>query len=53
MCIRDSDGVVPPLPIPMWLTSHRELRTSRRVRVVFDLLAEGLVAMARADRPGD
>lgn len=29
-------------PVPTWLTSHREVRTSRRVRVVFDMLAEGL-----------
>ncbi|MDW4500391.1 LysR family transcriptional regulator [Sulfitobacter sp. D35] len=27
---------------PLWLTSHREVRTSRRVRVVFDFLAEAL-----------
>lgn len=27
---------------PTWLTSHRALRTSRRIRVVFDLLAEAL-----------
>lgn len=33
---------LPPLPVPVWLTSHRELRTSRRIRVVFDLLAEEL-----------
>ena len=33
---------VPPFVVPIWLTSHRELRTSRRLRVVFDLLAEGL-----------
>jgi DNA-binding transcriptional LysR family regulator len=33
---------LPPLPVPIWLTSHRELRTSRRIRVVFDLLAEEL-----------
>lgn len=33
---------LPPLPVPMWLTSHREVRMSRRVRVVFDRLAEGL-----------
>jgi DNA-binding transcriptional LysR family regulator len=33
---------LPPLPIPMWLTSHRGLRTTRRLRVVFDLLAEAL-----------
>lgn len=32
----------PPLPVPLWLTSHRELRTSRRIRVVFDHLAEEL-----------
>lgn len=25
------------------LTSHREVRTSRRVRIVFDLLAEALL----------
>ena len=31
-----------PLPFPIWLTTHRELRTSRRVRVVFDVLAEEL-----------
>jgi len=29
-------------PIEFWLTSHREVRTSQRVRAVFDLLAEGL-----------
>lgn len=27
---------------PMWLTAHRELHTSRRIRLVFDLLAEFL-----------
>ena len=26
--------------IPVWLVSHRELHTSRRIRVVYDLLAE-------------
>lgn len=30
------------LPLPFWLTSHRELLTSRRIRVVFDILAEAL-----------
>jgi hypothetical protein len=30
------------IPVAMWLTSHREVRTSRRVRVVFDLLASAL-----------
>ena len=33
---------VPPVRFPMWLVSHRELRTSRRIRVVFEALAEGL-----------
>lgn len=32
----------PPLPVPVWLATHRELHTSRRLRVVFDLLAEAL-----------
>ena len=31
-----------PLPFPVWLTTHRELHTSRRVRVVFDVLVEEL-----------
>lgn len=29
-----------PILVPVWLTTHRELHTSRRIRVVFDLLAE-------------
>jgi len=32
----------PPFNFPIWLTTHRELRTSRRVRMVFDLLAAEL-----------
>ena len=31
-----------PLLFPIWLVAHRELNTSRRVRVVFDLLATEL-----------
>lgn len=34
----------PPVSFPTWLTSHRELQTSRRIRVVFDTLAEALGA---------
>ncbi len=30
------------ITFPIWLTTHRELNTSRRVRMVFDLLAEEL-----------
>ncbi len=29
-----------PIPVPMWLTAHRELATSLRIRTVFDYLAE-------------
>ena len=28
-----------PIPVPMWLVSHRAVRTSRRVRAVFDMVA--------------
>ncbi|MFK5978844.1 MAG: LysR family transcriptional regulator [Rhizobiaceae bacterium] len=31
-----------PLVFPIWLVAHRELSTSRRIRMVFDLLAEEL-----------
>lgn len=31
-----------PLPVPIWITAHRELRTSRRIRVVVDALADAL-----------
>jgi len=47
---RDTPGIirvlddVPPLRFPIWLVTHRELRTSRRIRVVFDMLADGLSA---------
>lgn len=34
----------PPVTFPTWLTTHREVKTSRRIRVVFDLLAEALSA---------
>lgn len=33
---------MPSIPFPIWLVSHRELHTSRRVRFVFERLAEGL-----------
>jgi len=31
-----------PIPVPIWLVTHRELHTSRRIRLVFDFLAEAL-----------
>jgi len=33
---------VPPVRFPIWLVTHRELRTSRRIRVVFEALSQGL-----------
>lgn len=30
------------IEVPIWLTTHRELHTSRRIRLVFDLLADAL-----------
>ena len=30
------------IELPVWLATHRELRTSRRIRLVFDVLAEEL-----------
>lgn len=33
---------IEPFQFPMWLTTHRELNTNRRVRMVFDLLAQEL-----------
>jgi DNA-binding transcriptional LysR family regulator len=32
----------PTLEFPTWLVTHRELQTSRRIRIVFDTLARGL-----------
>ena len=45
---RDTPGIVrvlddvPPVRFPIWLVTHRELRTARRIRVVFEALAKGL-----------
>jgi len=45
---RDTPGLVrvlddvAPVRFPIWLVTHRELRTSRRIRVVFEALALGL-----------
>ena len=35
---------VPPIRFPVWLVTHRELRTSRRIQLVFEALANGLAA---------
>jgi len=36
-------GFSPP-PLEVWLTTHKELFTSRRIRAIYDQLAEGLLA---------
>jgi DNA-binding transcriptional LysR family regulator len=36
----------PLVTIPVWLAAHRDLHLSRRVRLVFDRLAEGLASPA-------
>lgn len=42
-----------PLPrFPVWLVTHRELHTSRRIRLVFDILAEELREAPAANRLG-
>jgi DNA-binding transcriptional LysR family regulator len=43
--VPDVECVLPdldPIPVPVWLVTHRELRTSRRIRLVYDVLAECL-----------
>ncbi len=35
-------GQLDPVRFPIWLTTHRELHKSRRIRLVFDLLADFL-----------
>lgn len=37
-----------PLIFPIWLVAHRELNTSRRIRMVFDLLADRLIKIYSA-----
>ncbi|WP_044025447.1 LysR family transcriptional regulator [Roseobacter litoralis] len=43
----------PSLEFPIWLVTHRELQTSRRIRIVFDLLARGLTDVAKRRGSGD
>ena len=40
MVMLDIDLSIPPLQV--WLTTHRELFTSHRIRAIYDALAEGL-----------
>lgn len=54
---RRDPELLPVLPelfrieLPVWLVMHEDLRESRRMRLMFDHLAEGLLAyMAEASR---
>ncbi|MDP1998053.1 MAG: LysR family transcriptional regulator [Rhodoferax sp.] len=40
--LRVLPGLLSIPPLPMWLAVHREIRTSQRIRTVFDFLAEAL-----------
>lgn len=39
--LQDSDGFV----FPIWLVAHRQLKSSKRIRVVFDFLADSLAEL--------
>ena len=38
---------VPLITFPIWLVTHREVHTAKRIRLVFDMLAEGLAGEPR------
>lgn len=40
--VRVLPGLLKIPPLPMWLAVHREIRTNRRIRAVYDFLAEAL-----------
>lgn len=52
-----TEGVVELFPgtelirFPVWLVTHRELRTSRRIRLVYDILAEELTCVECSPTP--
>ncbi|MDZ7822722.1 MAG: hypothetical protein U5K75_00865 [Ahrensia sp.] len=31
-----------PIEFPIWVVTHRELHTAKRIRIVFDILADAL-----------
>lgn len=57
-CLRSLPGVIrvmPQLsipPLPCWLAVHREIRSNRAVRRVYDFLAQGIPAVLRGERLG-
>ena len=40
--VRVLHGLLPIPDLPMWLAVHREIRTNKRIRAVYDFLAEAL-----------
>jgi DNA-binding transcriptional LysR family regulator len=40
--VRVLPGVLKIPELPMWLAVHREIRTNRRIRAVYDFLAKTL-----------
>jgi DNA-binding transcriptional LysR family regulator len=48
--IRSDPAVIPVLtklkiePLPVWLAVHKDIRTSKRIRAVYDFLADALPA---------
>ena len=41
---------LPPFQFPIWLVTHRELQSSRRIRIVFDQLVRGFREMDKLAR---
>ena len=50
MVVLPFDVHIPPLPV--WLTTHKELFTSHRIRVIYDAIAKGLSAYISGDPSG-
>lgn len=39
---------LPGIPVPLWLVAHRDLRTNARMRLAFDIVADGLRGVVRS-----
>ncbi|MEO1407364.1 MAG: LysR family transcriptional regulator, partial [Pseudomonadota bacterium] len=45
-CVRRVGENLPTIALPIWLTSHAQLRENKSIRTVFDFLAEEISAIA-------